>query len=298
MASLGQWVAGARPRTLPASIVPVLVGTAATERAVTSLGDVIWWRFAAALVVALAIQVGANYANDYSDGVRGSDAKRVGPMRLVASGAAAAAHVRNAALGAFLLAAVVGLALAVVASWWLVAVGAACFAAAWLYTGGPRPYGYAGFGEIAVFVFFGVVATAGSAFVQDEAITAEALGASVPVGIGAVALLVTNNLRDIDGDAAAGKMTLAVRMGDGATRFFYVTLVAAMFCALMYLAIARPAVLLAFAAVPVAALPVVKVLRGATGVELIGALVGTARLQIVFGVLLAAGLLIGPELGT
>lgn len=288
-------MSGARPRTLPASIVPVLVGTAASDRAALSLGDVIWWRFAAALVVALAIQVGANYANDYSDGVRGTDAKRVGPMRLVASGAAPADSVRNAAFAAFGVAAVVGLALAVAAAWWLVFVGAACFAAAWLYTGGPRPYGYSGFGEIAVFVFFGVVATAGSALVQDEAVTAVALGASVPVGLGAVALLVTNNLRDIPSDEAAHKMTLAVRMGDRATRVFYVVLVAAMFGSLMYLALARPAVLLGFAAVPVALLPVAKVLRGATGAELIGALVGTARLQIVFGLLLAAGLLLAPE---
>lgn len=256
----------------------------------------IWWRFAAALVVALAIQVGANYANDYSDGVRGTDAKRVGPMRLVASGAAPAAHVRNAALLAFGLAAVVGLVLAVAAAWWLVAVGAACFAAAWLYTGGPRPYGYSGFGEIAVFVFFGVVATAGSAFVQDEAIGSIGLGASVPVGLGAVALLVTNNLRDIPSDEAAGKMTLAVRMGDRASRFFYVVLIAAMFVSLLYLAIARPGVLIALAALPVAAVPVARVLRGATGAELIGALVGTARTQVIFGVLLTAGLLVGPAL--
>src|SRR6201996_4057121 len=161
------WVAGARPRTLPASAVPVVVGTGAAIAA----GSVIWWRAAVALIVALAVQVGTNYANDYSDGVRGTDRARVGPVRLVAQGLASPARVRAASLASFGVAAVVGLVLAATTGWWLLAVGAGCFAAGWLYTGGPRPYGYAGFGELFVFVFFGLVATTGSAYVQLQRLT-------------------------------------------------------------------------------------------------------------------------------
>ena len=170
------WVAGARPRTLPASAVPVVVGTGAAIAA----GSVIWWRAAVALVVAVALQVGTNYANDYSDGVRGTDAARVGPVRLVASGLAAPGSVRRAAWAAFAVAAAGGLALAAVAGWWLILVGVACIGAGWLYTGGPRPYGYAGLGEVFVFVFFGLVATVGTAYVQVGRITGLAVGGGGP----------------------------------------------------------------------------------------------------------------------
>ena len=195
-----EWVAGARIRTLPASLVPVAVGTGVA----TTSGSVSWVRITLAAIVALALQLGTNYANDHSDGVRGTDDDRVGPMRLVASGAATADAVRNAAIIAFAVAAVAGLVLASLAGWWLIAVGAAAIAAGWLYTGGPRPYGYLGLGEVFVFVFFGLVATAGSAFVHVEKLTGLAVAASVPVGLLAVALLITNNLRDRPLDAESG----------------------------------------------------------------------------------------------
>ncbi|HRA35704.1 MAG TPA: 1,4-dihydroxy-2-naphthoate polyprenyltransferase, partial [Acidimicrobiales bacterium] len=211
---LGVWLAGARPRTLPAAVVPVAVGTAAAVGTVP--GGLIWWRALAALVVSLALQVATNYANDYSDGVRGTDAddRRVGPVRLVGQGLASPGAVKRAALTAFAVAGAVGAALAVAVGPELFVVGALAIAAGWFYTGGPRPYGYAGLGEVFVFVFFGVVATAGSAYVQTGELTALALGASVPVGFLATALLVVNNLRDIPGDTAVGKRTLAVRLGD------------------------------------------------------------------------------------
>ena len=224
---LGVWLAGARPRTLPAAVVPVAVGTAAAVGTVP--GGLIWWRALAALVVSLALQVATNSANDCSDGVRGTDAddRRVGPVRLVGQGLASPGAVKRAALAAFAVAGVVGAALAVAVGPELFVVGALAIAAGWFYTGGPRPYGYAGLGEVFVFVFFGVVATAGSAYVQTGELTALALGASVPVGFLATALLVVNNLRDIPGDTAVGKRTLAVRLGDRSTRWLYVGLLVA-----------------------------------------------------------------------
>ena len=211
------WVIGARLRTLPAAAVPVAVGSAVAG----AEGSFVWWRALFALIVSLALQVGVNYANDYSDGVKGTDESRVGPVRLVASGLASPAAVKRAAFSAFAVAGVFGLVLAIVAGWELLIVGAAAIAAAWFYTGGEHPYGYYGFGELFVFVFFGVVATAGTAFVQTERLTALSLVAAVPVGLLAVALLVTNNLRDIPGDTTAGKRTLAVRIGDRWTRRLY-----------------------------------------------------------------------------
>ena len=202
---------------MPASVVPVMVGTGAAA----AYGDVVWWRAVLAGLVALSLQVGVNYANDYSDGTRGTDADRVGPLRLVASGLATPFAVKRAALAAFVVAGAAGLALAAVAGWWLVGVGAACVAAAWFYTGGPRPYGYVGLGELAVFCFFGLVATVGTAYVQTGELTALEVLAALPVGLLAVSLLVVNNLRDIPGDTAAGKHTLAVRLGPAATRHFY-----------------------------------------------------------------------------
>jgi 1,4-dihydroxy-2-naphthoate octaprenyltransferase len=288
---VNRWVLGARPRTLPAAIVPVVVGTACA----VGEGGVIAWRAIAALIVALAIQVATNYQNDVADGVRGTDTVRVGPTRLVASGLATPSAVKKAALAAMLVAAVAGLALAVAVTPWLLLVGAASFAAGYFYTGGPRPYGYLGLGEVFVFVFFGVVATVGSAFVQIEAVTAVAVVASIPVGLLATALLVVNNLRDIPTDGPAGKRTLAVRMGDRKTRFFYVGLIVAAFVVLpIFGALGRPLAALAFLAVLVARRPVQRVLEGASGPALIPVLGETGRLQIVFGALLAAGLCYVP----
>jgi len=284
--SAADWIAGARPRTLPAAIVPVGVGTAAADLD----GAPIWWRAAAALVVSLAIQVGVNYANDYSDGVRGTDDRRVGPMRLVGSGAASPGAVKGAALMAFGLAAAVGVGLAAAAGWWLIALGAASILAAWFYTGGPKPYGYLGLGEIFVFAFFGVVATGGTTYVQDERVTTLALAASVPVGLMAVALLITNNLRDLPKDAEAGKRTLAVRMGDRPTRLLYTAVLTAVFLFLPYLAILRPWALLGLLGIPLAVGPVRTVLRGAAGPDLIPVLGATGRVQLVVGLLLTVGL--------
>lgn len=288
---MNRWVLGARPRTLPAAIVPVAVGTACAVGA----GGVIVWRAIAALLVALAIQIATNYQNDVADGVRGTDTGRVGPVRLVASGLATPSAVKTASLVALLVAAAAGLALAIAVSPWLLLVGAASFAAGYLYTGGPRPYGYLGLGEVFVFLFFGVVATVGSAFVQIESITAVAVVASIPVGFLATALLVVNNLRDIPTDGPAGKRTLAVRMGDRRTRIFYVALIVAAFVVLpVFGALGRPLAAIALLAVLVARRPVHRVLEGAAGPALIPVLGETGRLQIVFGVLLAVGLCYVP----
>jgi len=287
-AGAGTWLVGARPRTLPASVVPVLVGTAVAFDATDA--DVVAWRALAALVVALALQVGTNYANDYADGVRGTDDARVGPVRLVAAGLASPAAVKRAALLAFGVAGLAGLALAAAVGPELIAVGAASIAAGWFYTGGPRPYGYAGLGEVFVFTFFGVVATVGSAYVHLDRVSGVGLVASVPVGLLATALLVVNNLRDVPTDAVAGKRTLAVRMGDPATRLLYVGCLAGAFSCLVLVALARPAGLLALAALPLARRPAMAIGRGLTGPALIPVLVDTGRLQLVFGVLLAAGI--------
>lgn len=287
--STNRWVLGARPKTLPASVVPVVVGTAAAF----GLGDAVsWWRGVLAAVVALALQVGTNYANDYSDGVKGTDDVRVGPVRLVASGLASPGAVKRAALAAFGAAAVAGAVLALVTTPWLFAVGAAAILAGWFYTGGPKPYGYLGLGEVFVFVFFGLVATAGSTFVQAEQLTAVALLAGSAMGCLSCALLVVNNLRDIPTDTVAGKRTLAVRLGDARTRRLYAALAAAPFVLAVVLASSRVGALAALVAVPVAVAPVRTVLGGARGPALIPVLGGTGRLQLVYGVLLAAGLLL------
>jgi 1,4-dihydroxy-2-naphthoate octaprenyltransferase len=208
----------------------------------------------------------------------------------VASGLATPAAVKRAALVSFAVAAVAGVALASVAGWWLILVGAACLAAGWLYTGGPRPYGYAGLGEVFVFVFFGLVATAGSAYVHLQTITGLALLAGVPVGLLAVALLVVNNLRDIPGDTTAGKNTLAVRLGAPATRIFYVATVAAAFVTLPLIALSRPWALLALAAAPLAVTPARRVLAAEAGRALVEVLQATGKLQLAFGFLLAVGI--------
>jgi 1,4-dihydroxy-2-naphthoate octaprenyltransferase len=283
-----RWVLGARPRTLPAAVVPVLVGTAAAVGG--GGGGIVWWRFLAALVVALAIQIATNYVNDYADGVRGTDDRRVGPVRLVASGLATASEVKLAAGAAALVAAIAGLALAVAVGPEVLIVGLASLAAGYFYTGGPKPYGYLGFGEVFVFVFFGVVATVGSEYVQLDRVTGFALGASVPVGLLATALLVVNNLRDIPTDARSGKRTLAVRLGDGATRAVYVSMVAGAFVLVPLLALRRPWALVALLALPLAGRPLQRIAGGATGMALIPVLGDTGRLQLIFGALLALGL--------
>jgi len=289
------WWAGARPRTLPAAVVPVLVGTACAvgERP----GGLVLWRAAAAMVVALALQVATNYANDYSDGTRGTDdpGRRVGPVRLVGWGIKPPGAVKRAAVLAFGVAGLAGLALAAAVGWELVAVGAASIAAGWLYTGGPKPYGYHGLGEVFVFVFFGVVATAGSSYVQLEEVQGLAVAASVPVGLLVTALLVVNNLRDIPGDTVSGKRTLAVRLGDARTRFLYVALVVLPFVAVPFVAGLgeRPAGALALAAVLLARQPVTAVLQAARGPDLIPVLADTARVHLAYGALLAVGLALG-----
>jgi 1,4-dihydroxy-2-naphthoate polyprenyltransferase len=286
-APMSIWVQGARPRTLVAAVCPVLVGTAAAA----SEGPVVAWRAAAALVVAVALQVGVNFANDYSDGLRGTDTPaRLGPTRLTAAGLAAPAAVRRAAALSFAVAALAGLALAVAVDLRLLLVGVAAIAAAVLYTGGPRPYGYAGFGELAVLAFFGVVATCGSAYVQLARVPAAAVAAALPVGLGAVAILLANNIRDVDGDRLAGKRTLAVRLGRSRARDLFAAVVAGMFAAAALLGLARPPVLVTLAAIPLAVAPVRLVRTRTDGPGLVAALGATARLQLAVGLLLAAGL--------
>ncbi len=283
------WVQGARPRTLPAAIVPVLVGTACAAGEV----EVIAWRAVAAMVVALALQVGTNYANDYSDGVRGTDdpGRRTGPVRLVGWGIKPPGAVKRAALASFAVAGAAGLALAIAVGPELIAVGAAAIAAGWFYTGGKHPYGYYGFGELFVFVFFGVVATAGSAYVHEEQLRGLPLAASVPVGLLATALLVVNNLRDIPSDTIAGKRTLAVRIGDRRTRVLYVALLVGAFLLVPFVAggYGRPAGALALIALVAAQKPVTAVLQGAQGPALVPVLVATGRTQLIFGTLFALG---------
>ncbi|MCY7366018.1 MAG: 1,4-dihydroxy-2-naphthoate polyprenyltransferase [Frankiaceae bacterium] len=289
MTSAADWLAGARPRTLPAAIAPVLVGSGAAALA----GSFRPGRALLALVVALALQVGVNYANDYSDGVRGTDADRVGPMRLVGSGAAPPGAVKAAAFLCFGVAALAGLVLALLTTLWLVALGAVMIAAAWGYTGGASPYGYRGFGEVSVFVFFGLVAVMGTTYVQLERLTWPSLLGGVACGALACAILVANNLRDIPTDTGAGKRTLAVVLGDPRTRAFYALLVAVAFLVAVVLAAATPWSLLALLAVPLAARPLGVVRGGAGGRDLVPVLAGTGKLQLAYSALLAVGLAVG-----
>ncbi|MGH3941652.1 MAG: 1,4-dihydroxy-2-naphthoate polyprenyltransferase [Pseudonocardiaceae bacterium] len=279
MASLAQWVEGARPRTLPNAIAPVLAGWGATA----ALGPLPWGRALLALVVALALVIGVNYANDYSDGIRGTDTDRVGPMRLVGSGAAEANAVRTAALGSFAVAVVAGLALIALAGrWWLLGVGVASIAAAWFYTGGRRPYGYLGLGELAVFVFFGPVAVLGTQYVLIDRVTLPGALAAIAVGALAAAVLVTNNLRDVPTDATAGKRTLAVRLGPRRTRLLYAALVAVPFVVTLGLALRHPAALVALIALALAVRPLRQVRVGAEGRALIPVLRDTALTMLVW----------------
>jgi 1,4-dihydroxy-2-naphthoate polyprenyltransferase len=284
------WVQGARPRTLPAAVSPVVAGTGAAA----AVDAFVWWKALLALGVSVALQVGVNYANDYSDGVRGTDAERVGPLRLVGSGAASPSAVRAAALLSFAVAGVLGLVLAATSGWWLVLVGLASVAAAWTYTGGPRPYGYAGLGELFVFVFFGLVAVCGTTYVQAGRVTAASLVCAVAIGLIACALLVANNLRDIPTDRTAGKRTLAVRLGDAGTRRLYVALVTVPALAPVVLALTgHPWTLLGLLALPLQVLPARTVLAGATGRDLVPVLRGTGQAELAFAVLVGLGLALG-----
>jgi 1,4-dihydroxy-2-naphthoate octaprenyltransferase len=271
-------------------VVPVLIGTgvAAGYHAFS------WWRALLALLVALALQVGVNFANDYSDGVRGTDAvgRRAGPMRLVGSGAAPPHTVKYAAFLCFGVACCLGLVLAAVTSWWIVAVGALCVLAAWFYTGGSRPYGYRGLGEVSVFVFFGVAAVAGTAFVQMGHLSWLGLAASVPAGLLSCALLMINNLRDIGSDWATGKRTLAVRIGDAHARAVYLLFLLVPFVLGAATAAYRPFALLVLLALPLAIAPVRAVRGGVSGPGLIATLGQTGRLQLAFGVAFTVGLAI------
>ena len=282
------WVLGARPRTLSAAVVPVAVGTAV---AVGQGAGTAWWRAALALVVAGALQVGVNFANDYSDGVRGTDdSTRIGPRRLVGSGLVDARRVKRAAFAAGAVAVAAGLVLAAVAGWELVAVGALCLVAGWTYTGGPRPYGYFGLGEVFVFVFFGLVATGGTTYVLLERVDAYALLCGVPVGLWAVALLMSNNLRDVAGDAAAGKRTLAVRVGDRRARYAYMAVLETAYVVALAASLTGRVAVAAVIGAPFAVQAVRRVLRGASGAELIPVLGATSKAQIVSGLAMAVGI--------
>ncbi|MBA3489592.1 MAG: 1,4-dihydroxy-2-naphthoate polyprenyltransferase [Longispora sp.] len=288
MASISQWVSGARPRTLPAAVAPVLVGTAAAY----AVDGFVGWKALLALLVALALQIGVNYANDYSDGIRGTDDLRVGPFRLVGSGSAKPSEVKFAAFTAFGVGAVAGLVLALTSAWWLILIGAASIAAAWFYTGGARPYGYRGLGEVAVFVFFGPVAVLGTTFVQADFLTWVAWAGAVGVGALACAILVANNLRDLPTDRAVGKRTLAVTLGDAGTRWLYVTLLAVAYVLAVVIAFSTPWALLALLSAPLAYPLVQPVMTGAVGRDLIPVLAGTGRLELVYAILLGLGMVL------
>jgi len=286
---VNKWIVGARVRTLPAAVVPVAVGAAVA----VGEPDVRWWRVVLAGVVSVMLQVGVNYANDYSDGIRGTDDARVGPARLVGGGLASARSVKIAALSSFLVAAVFGLILTIVTSPWLLVVGAASILAGWFYTGGKHPYGYLGFGELFVFVFFGLVATVGTTYVLAERITALAWQLGVAVGALACALLVTNNLRDIPTDREVGKKTLAVRLGDARTRTLFVALVVGGVFVGAAAVWERPLAAVIAVVLLVAIEPVRRVRAGAAGRDLIAVLGATARVQLVFGVVATLSLAIG-----
>ena len=298
-----KWILGARPRTLPAAIAPVIVGTAVAAGASAGvLKGIQVWIVACALGVAVFVQIATNYANDYSDGKRGTDdpSARTGPPRLVGSGLATPSEVKRAMLICFALTAICGLPLVLFVDWKLLFVGLAAIAAGWFYTGGNRPYGYAGFGEIFVFVFFGLVATMGSTFVQTESLSWLSFGAGVAMGCLATALLVVNNLRDIPGDTVVGKKTLAVRLGDRKTRILYVLLIVIPVVMVPLLAglSGRPLAVLALLAIVPARQPITQVLSGARGPALIPVLVRTGQVQIVYALLLSVGLWIGSSVGS
>lgn len=289
MATFAQWVEGARPRTLPNAIAPVIAGTGAAAW----LQGACWWKALLALVVAVAMIIGVNYANDYSDGIRGTDDVRAGPLRLVGSKVASPRAVLTAAVVSLLVAAVAGLALAVVSAPWLIAIGAVCIAGAWLYTGGAKPYGYLGLGEIAVFVFFGLVAVLGTQYVQ--ALRMDWVGVAIAVAMGCMssAVLVANNLRDIPTDKESGKITLAVRLGDPRTRLLYQTLLVVAFALTLVLMLATPWAAVGLVAVPLAVRATAPVRRGHGGKDLIPVLRDTGLTMLVWAVAVALALAFG-----
>lgn len=286
MANLGQWISGARPRTLPNALAPVVAGTGAAAW----LHAAVWWKALLALVVAVAMTVGVNYANDYSDGIRGTDDDRAGPVRLVGSRLAAPRAVLGAAIVSLAVGALAGLALALSSAPWLIAVGAACIAGAWLYTGGSKPYGYTGFGEVAVFVFFGLVAVLGTEYTQ--ALRVDWVGLVLAVAVGALSssVLVANNLRDIPTDARSGKITLAVRLGDARTRVLYQALLSAAAALTLVLVAATPWCAAGLVATPLALRAATPVRSGRGGAELIPVLRDTGLAMVVWAVAVAAAL--------
>jgi 1,4-dihydroxy-2-naphthoate octaprenyltransferase len=284
MANASTWIAGARPRTLPAAIAPVVVATSLADKESNTIAALL------ALVVSLALQIGVNYANDYSDGIRGTDNDRIGPLRITASGLATPAQVKSAAFISFGVAAIAGLALAISSSWWLIAVGALSIAAAWGYTGGKNPYGYMGLGELFVFIFFGLVATIGTFYVQTDRITGESILAGVIVGFLACAILVINNIRDRAKDEVVGKRTLAVRLGDKRSRVFYTALVTLPY--LLTAGFGTPWVALTLATLPLT-LSILKALwSGVEGAALIALLAATGKLQMLFSFALSLALIL------
>ncbi|MFE7800646.1 1,4-dihydroxy-2-naphthoate polyprenyltransferase [Nocardia sp. NPDC057440] len=268
MATAAQWIEGARPRTLPNAIAPVIAGTGAAA----SIDGAVWWKAVLALLVSLALIIGVNYANDYSDGIRGTDDVRVGPLRLVGQKLASPAAVRNAAIISLAIGAVFGLVLVALSAWWLILVGAACLAGAWYYTGGSKPYGYSGFGEIAVFVFFGLIGVLGTQFVQADRIDWAGVVLAVAVGSFSSAVLVANNLRDIPTDTESGKVTLAVKLGDPRTRTLHLAMLAIPFLATLILVARTPWALAGLVAIPLAVRANAPVRSGKGGLELIPAL--------------------------
>jgi 1,4-dihydroxy-2-naphthoate octaprenyltransferase len=289
VATVAQWIEGARPRTLPNAVAPVIAGTGAAAWS----DDAVWWKALLALLVALALIVGVNYANDYSDGIRGTDDVRAGPLRLVGSRLASPRSVLTAAVVSLAIGAAAGLALALVSQPWLIAVGAACIAGAWLYTGGSKPYGYQGLGEVAVFVFFGLVAVLGTQYTQ--ALRVDWVGGALAVAIGALssAVLVANNLRDIPTDTESGKITLAVRLGDPRTRLLFQALVALAFVLTLVLAAATPWCLVGLVALPLGVRAALPVRRGLGGKELIPVLRDTGLTMLVWSVAVALALTFG-----
>lgn len=298
MASLPQWVEGARPKTLPAALAPVAAGTGVAVWQLGELTGSVDWalvipRALLALAVSFSLQIGVNFANDYSDGIRGTDDDRVGPFRLTGSGAARPATVKRAAIISLALGGLFGVVLVAVAQmWWALVVGAAAIAAAWFYTGGRKPYGYLGLGELFVFVFFGLVAVNGTALAITARPSWAALLASVSIGLLAVALMLTNNLRDIPTDAVSGKRTLAVRLGERGTRLLYTTALLAPFVLMVPVIIAHRPAALVLLALPLALGPVRNVLGGTGGRDLIPVLGATGRLELVFSLLLLVGLVL------
>ena len=289
MATLNQWIAGARPRTLPAAIAPVVAGTAAA----IPLDKASFGLALLAVLVSLGLQVGVNYANDYSDGIRGTDGDRVGPVRLVGQHLAKAENVKLMAFSFFGAAALVGLALVAISeAWIMIPLGVLAVFAAWKYTGGDNPYGYRGLGELYVFLFFGLMATLGTLYTQAHQLTWTGLACAVGVGAIASAILVANNLRDIPTDRESGKMTLAVRLGDRGTRAFYVLLLVVAAVALLSVARDYPWALLALLAFGIVGKPLKSLLSGATGRDLVPVLAATGLFEIGYAVLLAVGIAI------